>query len=80
MDITWSFQKPERYCSYCKKIFSGGKLKRHIVRQHKSDPEVAEILKQNKTIQNTFFDKKRKDGIYDFNLNKISQGKTPTMR
>jgi len=23
--------------------------------------------------------KKRKDGIYDFNLNKISQGKTPTM-
>jgi len=41
---------------------------------------VAEILKQNKTVQHTFFDKKRKDGIYDFNLNKISQGKTPTMR
>jgi len=32
------------------KMVSGGKLKRHIVRKHKSDPEVAEILKQNKTV------------------------------
>jgi len=27
-------------------MVSGGKLKRHIVRKHKSDPEVAEILKK----------------------------------
>jgi len=71
----FSFQKPERYCTYCKKTVSGGKLKRHIVRKHKSDPEVAEILKHNKTVQNTFFDQKRKDGIDDFNLNEIPHGK-----
>jgi len=56
-------------------MVSSGKLKRHIVTKHKSDPEVAEILKQNKTVQNTFLIKKRKDGIDDFNLDEISHGK-----
>ena len=65
---------------YCKCVIHNGKLKRHIIRKHKTEPEIIEILKKDKATQNIFFDRKRKDGIYEFNVELISENKDPSMR
>lgn len=74
------FQKPKRYCSYCKKIISGGKLKRHILRIHKLEEDVKHAMLQQKEIQNQFFEQKRKEGIYEYNLTVLSRGSNELMR
>nr|XP_022287160.1 uncharacterized protein LOC111099929 isoform X5 [Crassostrea virginica] len=74
------YKKPDRYCVYCKCVIHNGKLKRHIIRKHKTEPEIIEILKKDKATQNIFFDRKRKDGIYEFNVELISENKDPSMR
>nr|XP_022297914.1 uncharacterized protein LOC111107167 [Crassostrea virginica] len=62
------YKKPDRYYVYCKCVIHNGKLKRHIIRKHKTEPEIIKILKKDKATQNIFFDRKRKDGIYEFNV------------
>ncbi|KAJ8321148.1 hypothetical protein KUTeg_001273 [Tegillarca granosa] len=57
-----------------------GKLTRHIKRKHKHEEEVKEILKLSNKEQNQCFDKKRREGIYEFNLKKMSLNKDPAMR
>lgn len=61
-------------------MVKNGKLSRHIKRKHKTDPEVAEVLRQPKGAQIQFFDKKRREGIYEFNLNALSTDSTNLMR
>jgi chorismate mutase len=65
---------------YCESIVHDGKLKRHIKRKHKSKQEVQDILKEPKSIQDIFFDKKRREGIYEFNVNLLAEGKEAKMR
>ena len=48
-----------------------GKLKRHISRNHKYVPEVAEALKKDAKLSDKFIDNKRKEGIYAFNTEKM---------
>lgn len=48
-------------------MIKGGKLKRHITRKHKMESEIQSILKKDKNEQNKFFEKKRIDGIYEYN-------------
>ena len=74
------FQKPERYCIYCKKKIKNGKLNRHIRQAHKTVKEVTDILKQPLHIQKLFFQKKRKEGIFLYNMNLIENNKEPEMR
>lgn len=50
------------------------------MRKHKSEPEVAEVLKKSTMQQNIFFDRKRKDGIYEYNVLLISDNRDPLMR
>lgn len=50
------------------------------MRKHKSEPEVAEVLKKSTVQQNIFFDRKRKDGIYEYNVLLISDNRDPLMR
>ena len=57
----------------------GGKLKRHIIRKHKHNPDVSEILKQPTAIQQKFFELKRKEGIHEYNQDVITQDE-PLMR
>lgn len=73
-------KKPNRFCTYCKSQITGGKLKRHILRKHKSDPEVKSIISKPAHIQNKFFDGKRREGIYEYNLQLIGDGLDPEMR
>ena len=65
---------------YCESIVHDGKLKRHIKRKHKSNQEVQDILKRPKSIQDIFFDKKRREGIYEFNVCLLAEGKEAKMR
>lgn len=78
--ILFFLQKPNRFCTYCKSQITGGKLKRHILRKHKSDPEVKSIISKPAHIQNKFFDGKRREGIYEYNLQLIGDGLDPEMR
>lgn len=50
------------------------------MRKHKSEPEVVEVLKKSTVQQNIFFDRKRKDGIYEYNVLLISDNRDPLMR
>lgn len=50
------------------------------MRKHKSEPEVVEVLKKSTVQQNIFFDRKRKDGIYEYNVLLISDIRDPLMR
>ncbi|KAJ8316510.1 hypothetical protein KUTeg_005917 [Tegillarca granosa] len=75
-----SHTKPDRYCIYCKQLVEGGKLTRHIKRKHKHEEEVKEILKLSNKDQNQFFDKKRREGIYEFNLKEMSLDRDSAMR
>ena len=74
------FQKPERFCVYCKTIIFNGKLKRHIRRKHGREPEVNLILTKPIELQNSFFESKRKEGIYEYNLRLVYEDKEPDMR
>lgn len=78
--ILFFLQKPNRFCTYCKSQITGGKLKRHILKKHKSDPEVKSIISKPAHIQNKFFDGKRREGIYEYNLQLIGDGLDPEMR
>lgn len=61
-------------------LVSSGKLKRHIKRNHKNEPEVAAAVLQSTNRQNSFFDLKRKEGIYEYNLRLMTNDKEPSMR
>ncbi|KAL3870919.1 hypothetical protein ACJMK2_038947 [Sinanodonta woodiana] len=61
-------QKPSRYCMYCHQIITGGKLKRHILRKHKLEEEVKAAVLLPKQLQNKFFEDKRREGMYQFNI------------
>ena len=49
-------------------------------RKHKTEKEVQEILRKPVQIQNKFFDDKRKEGIYQFNINLLANNQAPQMR
>ena len=55
-------------------------MKRHIIRKHKTKHDVQEILCKPSSIQNAFFDNKRRERIYSYNINLISRDKKPEMR
>ena len=74
------FQKPNRFCIYCKSQITGGKLKRHILRKHKLEPEVQSIMCKPAYIQHKFFDEKRRAGMYEYNLQLIVNGFDAEMR
>ncbi|XP_061182956.1 uncharacterized protein LOC133191225 [Saccostrea echinata] len=73
-------KKPNRFCTYCKTIITGGKLKRHILRKHRTETEVQSIISKPQHIQNNFFDKKRREGIYEYNVQLIGDGFDAEMR
>lgn len=58
-------------CCFCKKMISGGKLKRHIRTHKKTHEEVAAILKKPVQDQNKWFDKKRSEGMYLYNMSHL---------
>ena len=80
MKLFFFFQKPDRFCIYYKTIISNGKLKRHMIRNHKHNEEVKEILNKSEEEQNKFVDTKRHEGIYSYNLSLMGEGKEPAMR
>ena len=45
------FQRPERCCPFCQVLISGGKLSRHIKRNHKYEPQVKKALDLPKSLQ-----------------------------
>ncbi|XP_048251909.1 uncharacterized protein LOC124135007 [Haliotis rufescens] len=61
-------KKPDRFCTYCKKIVSGEKLNRHILRQHHMNDEVKVILTKSKEERTNFFYQKRREGMVEYNL------------
>ncbi|XP_013407624.1 uncharacterized protein LOC106171722 [Lingula anatina] len=65
-------KRPVRYCPYCDILINGGKLKRLIQRKHRDIVEVKEALKLPVHLQNKFFNQKRCDGMYKYNLNIIA--------
>ncbi|KAJ8313367.1 hypothetical protein KUTeg_009153, partial [Tegillarca granosa] len=67
--------------AFTKQLVKGGKITRHIKRKHKHEEEVKEILKLSNKEQNQFFDKKkRREGIYEFNLKEMSLDRDSAMR
>ena len=60
-----TLQKPDRYCTFCRKIIKGGKLRRHMERRHKY--EMKEIPTEQR-LKNAHFEQLRKDGIHDFKM------------
>ena len=56
-------------------MVNGGKLKRHIKRNHKHEEEVKDILTKPQALQNIFFDQKRKEGIYSYNIKQLEANK-----
>ena len=48
------YKKPARFCPYCQKSVSGGKLKRHIFRQHTMEEEVVAAKKKTHKEQVAF--------------------------
>ena len=65
--------RPERFCIYYKPVVNGGKLKRHIKRNHKAEVDVHEAMAMPSCLQNQFFETKRLEGIYQYNLIQISK-------
>ena len=57
-------QRPAHYCPYCLIVVTGGKLKPHILRKHWTEKEVLDA-KDNLDV---LIEKKRKGGMYMFNL------------
>ena len=52
-----------------------------MIRNHKHNEEVKEILNKSEEEQkNKFFDTKRHEGIYSYNLSLMGEGKEPAMR
>ncbi|WAQ93515.1 hypothetical protein MAR_005986, partial [Mya arenaria] len=68
------------YCIYCQTMVKGGKLSRHYKRNPKTNPEIAEVLKQTKSKQDQFFDTKRRKGIYEYNMKVLSTDNENLMR
>jgi len=58
-------------CVYCNKIITGGKLKRHIKSHKNTHAEVTEILKKPVNEQNKWFEQKRIEGIYKYNIDNL---------
>ena len=48
-------------------------MKRHILRSHASEQEVVELMQLPKKEHQQFIDKKRREGIYQFNLIKMKE-------
>lgn len=54
---------------------------RHIIRRLQDDePVVREVLSKPQHLQNSFFDLKRREGIYEHNLKLFLEDKEPSMR
>lgn len=69
-------KKPDRYCKFYDQIIKGGKLKRHIMRKHKSCLQDF----SSKENENGLFDQIRKEGIHKFNMKLMANATEPTMR
>lgn len=67
-------------CVFCSKIIEGGKLKRHITSHKKTHEEVAAILKKPVEEQNKWFEEKRHEGIYKYNMHHLDDNDTKLMR
>lgn len=55
-------------------------MKRHIFRKHRNEPEVRLMNSKPCRVQNKFLDTKRREGIYEYNLQLIGDGLDPVMR
>ncbi|XP_065932684.1 uncharacterized protein [Magallana gigas] len=73
-------ERPGRMCVFCSKIIEGGKLKRHITSHKKTHEEVAAILKKPVEEQNKWFEEKRHEGIYKYNMHHLDDNDTKLMR
>ncbi|XP_061187725.1 uncharacterized protein LOC133195795 isoform X2 [Saccostrea echinata] len=73
-------KKPDRMCVFCNKVIVGGKLKRHIMSHQDTHSEVKEILQQPVETQNKWFNQKRIEGIYQYNLKHLNLGDDKLMR
>ena len=67
------YKKPSRPCCFCG-VFQT-KLTRHMKIVHKAEPQIQEILKYSKKQQDEAFEKLRKDGIFQHNVQSIKEGK-----
>ena len=66
-----SYKKPSRPCPYCKTLQA--QLKRYILRKHKNEDLVKQILKIVPKEQEVIMDKIRKEGIYQNNMKMMKQ-------
>ena len=73
-----SYKKPSRPCPYCKTLQA--QLKRHIMRKHKNEDLVKQMLKMVPKEQELIMDKIRKEGIYQTNMEKMKQDNPNLMR
>jgi hypothetical protein len=51
-----------------------------MLRKHKTEPEIRDISSRHVQEQNAFFDRKRREGIYEFNFVLMAENEQPTMR
>ncbi|XP_062616565.1 uncharacterized protein LOC134278261 [Saccostrea cucullata] len=73
-------QRPARMCVFCNKVIVGGRLKNHIMRHQNTHNEVKEILQQPSEVQVKWFNQKRIEGIYQYNLKHLNFGDDQLMR
>lgn len=74
-NVQFCFQRPDRYCKFCLKVVSCGKLKRHLLRKHKSEEEVKKLKRCSTTEQQKLMTTIKKDGIYKYNKEALSEHK-----
>ncbi|XP_062576294.1 uncharacterized protein LOC134238193 isoform X2 [Saccostrea cucullata] len=67
-------------CVLCNKIILNGKLKRHIISHKKTHSEVADVLKKPLKEQNIWFEKKRHEGMYKYNIQHLNENDAKLMR
>ena len=67
------YKKPSRLCWFCE-VFQP-KLTRHLKIVHKAESQIQKILKFPKRQQDEAYEKLRKDGIFQHNVQSIKEGK-----